>query len=571
MEIFKLFGSVFIDNDKANKSLDETDKKGKSVGDRLGSMVGTAAKWGASIAAGAAIAVGGMVALGSKVGDMADAILDLNSITGMSTDSIQKWRKVTEVAGVAQDAMANASAKLTKSLDAMSEKSNKGNEALGKLGLSLTDIESMSADERMDVLTEALAGVEDKTKRAKLGTDLFGGSWKEIAPVVDLGAEAMQKAKDSANIISEEDLKKANDFRISVANMKDQVGFFVTEIGIKLLPMLQGMFDWIQGKMPLIQEIAGKAFELIGNAIITVSNFIRDEVIPIFNDMYAWISPHLPMIKDLFIESFGFIKDLLGQVREAIKFVIDNMNILLPVIIGVTAAVVAQMVIDGLIKLYKSWQTVTKTQTTLQWLLNAALNANPLGLIALAIGAVVTAGVLLWQNWDTVKVKATELWGKFKEVFGNIKSFVIGVWDSIWEKIDGVIGKIKKAVSAVTETVGKVVDAVTGGGGGSSNKSDPVAANKKANEKYAQYMTGYPGLATGGTVTSPGAVWVGENGPELLNLPTGAQVKPLDKLSSGVVFERGAFEGAFIMDDYGVDRLMDKVVERLERLGVKPT
>lgn len=38
-----------------------------------------------------------------------------------------------------------------------------------------------------------------------------------------------------------------------------------------------------------------------------------------------------------------------------------------------------------------------------------------------------------------------------------------------------------------------------------------------------------PGLATGGTTTSAGTVMVGEDGPELLTLPRGAEVRPLDK------------------------------------------
>jgi len=119
--------------------------------------------------------------------------------------------KAAEVAGVATDAMTNASTKFTKALDTMSVEGHKGQEALEAIGLSLSDIENMSADERMNVLTEALAGVDDKTERATLGADLFGGTWKEIAPIVDLGTEAMNKAKDSANIISEGDLVKANE------------------------------------------------------------------------------------------------------------------------------------------------------------------------------------------------------------------------------------------------------------------------------------------------------------------------------------------------------------------------
>lgn len=44
---------------------------------------------------------------------------------------------------------------------------------------------------------------------------------------------------------------------------------------------------------------------------------------------------------------------------------------------------------------------------------------------------------------------------------------------------------------------------------------------------------GYPGQAEGGVTTRGGMSWVGENGPELLNLPKGAQVIPLDRLGGG--------------------------------------
>ncbi len=41
------------------------------------------------------------------------------------------------------------------------------------------------------------------------------------------------------------------------------------------------------------------------------------------------------------------------------------------------------------------------------------------------------------------------------------------------------------------------------------------------------------GLADGGTITMPGTVLVGERGPELLTLPRGAQVTPLDRAGAG--------------------------------------
>lgn len=46
-------------------------------------------------------------------------------------------------------------------------------------------------------------------------------------------------------------------------------------------------------------------------------------------------------------------------------------------------------------------------------------------------------------------------------------------------------------------------------------------------------ISGIPGAAKGGNVMSPGSVLVGERGPEILNLPAGAQVVPLDRSPRG--------------------------------------
>ena len=41
LEIFKLVGSIMVDNTKANESLSKTDDKAKGIGQRLASGIGT--------------------------------------------------------------------------------------------------------------------------------------------------------------------------------------------------------------------------------------------------------------------------------------------------------------------------------------------------------------------------------------------------------------------------------------------------------------------------------------------------------------------------------------------------
>ena len=53
---------------------------------------------------------------------------------------------------------------------------------------------------------------------------------------------------------------------------------------------------------------------------------------------------------------------------------------------------------------------VLKVVTAAQWLWNAAMSANPIGLLVVGIAALVAAGILLYQNWDKVREFMATLW-----------------------------------------------------------------------------------------------------------------------------------------------------------------
>ncbi|TRY27438.1 phage tail tape measure protein [Brevibacillus sp. LEMMJ03] len=73
----------------------------------------------------------------------------------------------------------------------------------------------------------------------------------------------------------------------------------------------------------------------------------------------------------------------------------------------------------------------------------------------------------------------------------------------------------------------------------------------------------FPGLATGGTVTKSGWTWVGENGPELLRLPRGAQVIPnydIPRVGGGSsVTNNFQFDVHISGPVYGISDLKEKI------------
>lgn len=77
---------------------------------------------------------------------------------------------------------------------------------------------------------------------------------------------------------------------------------------------------------------------------------------------------------------------------------------------------------------------------------------NPTFLIIVGvIAAVIAIGVLLYQNWDTIKEKAAALGAKVSEV-----------WNSIKEGVSNVASAIKEGIGAAFDWIGDKVDAVKG-------------------------------------------------------------------------------------------------------------
>lgn len=120
---------------------------------------------------------------------------------------------------------------------------------------------------------------------------------------------------------------------------------------------------------------------------------------------------------DGYIATVGGLFDGLGN---AIKWVSDNSEWLIPIMAGVTGGLAAYSIVGTVKDLMEKLALATKGQTIVQWALNAAMHANPVFLIAAGMGLAIAAGVALIRNWDKVKEKAAELAEKIKKFLGPI-------------------------------------------------------------------------------------------------------------------------------------------------------
>jgi len=73
----------------------------------------------------------------------------------------------------------------------------------------------------------------------------------------------------------------------------------------------------------------------------------------------------------------------------------------------------------------------TGVVTAAQWAWNAAMSANPIGLIIIAIAALVAGIVWLVLNWDKVKAAGVGAWEWIKNAWSGAGTFFSGIWAAL--------------------------------------------------------------------------------------------------------------------------------------------
>lgn len=179
--------------------------------------------------------------------------------------------------------------------------------------------------------------------------------------------------------------------------------------------------------------------------------------------------------------------------------------------IAVTAANVVEGIRNGLIA-FSAVMTGTQaaafapltTATIAQIAATSALNVvtgvfgaimtfvtSPIGLVVIAIGAVIAIGVALYKHWDTVKQWAGNLWNGIKNIFNGIKNTISNAWNGVKETASNVWGAVKDTVSEKLNNI-KTAYQEHGGGikGAAAGAMEAVKGYYTAGYTFINNLTG---------------------------------------------------------------------------------
>ena len=492
VELFKLVGSIFIDNEKANESLQKTDKKAESFGQTLGKTAKSALKF-ATVGVGAMMAVGGAaITTANDVAQTADEIDKASIRMNISAESYQELAYAAGQCGVEMSTMEKAAKKL--------EGTN------------------LNFDDAINQIM-SLTTAEERSKKA---SELFGESIAyQLSPLIEQSSDEfdglIQRANDLGLVLSGDAVKAGVEFGDLMSDVKQTVSSLKNAVGTALFPILITFLQQILVYMPKIQGF-----------IVQLTPSIEQIVSAVLPVLFALLEALLPVAVQL-------IEAVLPLAIELINALLPLITALLPLIDPIASLLLA--IIVPLVQILTELLPPIIAILT-SWITNQApALANMIGFLEECVTntlAVLKDAIVPWVE-------------SIISIFAGLEQFISGVftgnWEMAWEGIKNItkgfvntiITYIQGTINAVIALINLVVD--------SALTLANLVPGVDINTNIAKIPNvNIPLLAKGGVVTDEGQAIVGEEGAELLTLPKGATVQPLgnngidyDKLTNAFV------------------------------------
>ena len=216
------------------------------------------------LAAGATSVVRGLVNLEARV----ETLSRLANQLGVSFEFVQVLEEAGRRADVSVEQLSGSFARLQNTLASTDAEGKKAGAALQRLGVSVEDFGRLSEQQRIDLIGERLAAIEDPAQRSAAAIALFGRSGVQLLPFFnELGGAASDIETFGAAI---SDTQRSSFERLGASF--DQVGVSLRGLGQSVLTPFIGIVEGLARTFAgLINVVTGVA-QAIGAVLGPVLN-----------------------------------------------------------------------------------------------------------------------------------------------------------------------------------------------------------------------------------------------------------------------------------------------------------
>lgn len=439
VEIFKLFGSIFVNNDEANKSISETEKKSKGVASTLGNGIKTAAKWGTAMVGGAVAGVGALSSVAEStreyrtemgkldtafttnkfsaadakqtysdlyavVGDSGQATEAANHLSLLcnSTKDLQSWTEIcTGVYGQFGDSLP---------IEGLTEAANETAKVGAVTGPLADALNWMGVSE--DEFNEKLAKCSSEQERQQLITSTLTSLYSD--------ASAQYKETNGDIMESNRAHQQLSDTMAQIGAVAEPVLNSLIGLGGKLLEQLS----------PLIESVAENLAPVLINICEEVAPIIvsmLEQIMPLIEELLPFIAQLMEQLAPMIVQLVEALLPVLVQViKQLLPPFMEILNALMPLLDTIFQLV--QPFIDLILQLIEPFAA----------------------LISTAIAPLITKLATLLND----------LLQPLIPVFNEVASVLSETFQPIFEELAPVFDLVAQALDPIFELLSMLLDAI---------------------------------------------------------------------------------------------------------------
>lgn len=378
--------------------------------------------------------------------------------------------------------------------------------AAGQCGVEMSTMEQAAkklegTDLNMEDAMSQIMALGSETERSQMAAELFGDSLAyKLSPILSGSGEDFQGLMDRANdlglVMSEDSVAAGVKLGDTMSDVQQSFQAVVAEVGVQVMPIIQQLLEWVLEHMPEIQDFISKAMT------------VAQEVFQKVGEIIAWLA-----------EKFD---EYWPQIKQTVQTVVDSIK--------------------------NIWETVLKPVVTQVWtfvkdMWERSLKPIFTGVVQFFKG--IFSGDIKGAFQGIINI-ISGIWNGLVEIIKKPVNVVIGVINGFIRGIASGINTVIRALNSLQITVPKWVTDLTGVSSFGFNIPEVSAPQ-------------IPLLAKGGDVQEEGAAIVGERGAELLQLPKGARVTPLEQAAPVVNINIDVHPS----DGMDEERLAEAVADRI--------
>ena len=509
MDVFKLMGTIAVDNSDANRGIDETTGKAREASS---GMSGSFSK-----VTGVAATLGkGILAVGGTAAGLAGAIIGLSNSTGEWSEDMGKlkvafdqhnfsaetatgvYRGFVGILGETDQSVeaANHLAQLCGSQEELSQWTNIAAGVYATFGDSLPLEGLTEAANETARVAQVTGPFADALNWANVSTEQFtAGLQGHDAAMQAFNASIAQgntreDAFTAALQACSNEQERSQIVTSTMTALYGEAGQKYQEVNKDLIESRQAQADFNAAMGEL-----GEAVRPAANALTEMGTALLQGVMPYIQQFADWVSSQLPAVQQVFGDVFGGVMQVIGPVADAVtnlfKSFSDGGNnvaglqsqlapftdIILPAIQNAITA--AQPFIDGLMSAFQNlattvgnnlvpyfqaaWDMMQQVASVISSILTPVINT-----IVPIVMQMATMVINFVQQILAVVIPAmTNIYNTISQILAAIQpyvaaamNFIMNIVQTVWPHIQSVIQNVMNIVQSVISTVMGVVQGI---------------------------------------------------------------------------------------------------------------